>query len=52
MALRDHVDRYVFISTVSVFADLMTTPDLDENGELGTTEDLDATEVTGRTLVR
>lgn len=46
-ALSDQVDRYIFISTLSVFADLMTTPNIDENGDLAKTDDPEAAEVTG-----
>ncbi|HEV3313188.1 MAG TPA: epimerase [Chloroflexota bacterium] len=46
-ALADKVDRYVFISTISVFADLYKQQNIDENGTLAVTEDTEATEVTG-----
>jgi 2'-hydroxyisoflavone reductase len=40
-------DRYIFVSSLSVFADAFSTPGIDENGRLATTDDVDATEITG-----
>ncbi len=46
--LSDSVARYVFISTISVYADFKT-PGLDENSSLGTLEDPSVEEITGAT---
>ena len=45
--LADRADRYIFISSLSVFADAFSMPGVDESGRLAETEDVDATEVTG-----
>ncbi len=45
--LAPYVDHYTFVSTLSVFADLLTEPGIEEDGRLATTEDVDATEITG-----
>jgi 2'-hydroxyisoflavone reductase len=44
--LRDRVGHYTFVSSVSVYADV-STPGVDVDGTLATTDDVDATEVTG-----
>jgi len=44
--LADAVSRYVFISSISVYADFKTVG-LDENGALGTLEDPETEEITG-----
>ncbi|MEY2426883.1 MAG: hypothetical protein QOI61_2455, partial [Actinomycetota bacterium] len=44
-ALRDRVGHYTFVSTVSVYADV-STPGVDVDGELATTDDPDAPQVT------
>jgi 2'-hydroxyisoflavone reductase len=47
-ALKDAVDRYVFISTISVYADF-TQVGMDENAPVGTLEDETVEQVTGET---
>jgi 2'-hydroxyisoflavone reductase len=44
--LRDRVGHYTFVSSVSVYADV-SQPGVDVDGALATTEDVDATEITG-----
>lgn len=44
--LADRVDRYVFISTISVYADFKT-PGMNENAPLATTDDPDQEEISG-----
>jgi 2'-hydroxyisoflavone reductase len=46
-ALRDSVDRYVYVSTISVYADLSVPRD--ESGPLATIEDETTEEITGGT---
>lgn len=46
--LRDSVDQYVFISTLSVFAS-NSEPDQDETGAVGTIEDETVEQITGTT---
>jgi 2'-hydroxyisoflavone reductase len=47
-ALKDAVDHYTFVSTISVYSD-MATPNQDESGPLGTLEDETVEQVTGET---
>ena len=47
-ALKDSVEHYVFISTISVYADL-STPNTDEDASLATAKDPTTEEVTGET---
>jgi 2'-hydroxyisoflavone reductase len=44
--LADAVGHYTFVSSISVYADT-STPGLDERGEVGVTDDVDAEEITG-----
>lgn len=44
--LRDRVGHYTFVSSVSVYADV-SQPGVDVDGALATTDDVDATEITG-----
>jgi 2'-hydroxyisoflavone reductase len=44
--LRDRVGHYTFVSSVSVYSDV-SSPGVDVDGALATTEDVDATEITG-----
>ena len=44
--LADRVGHYTFVSSVSVYADV-SKPGVDVDGALATTEDVDATEITG-----
>ncbi len=46
-ALTNQAGRYLFVSTLSVFADLVHHPNLDENGALATTDNPEAHEITG-----
>lgn len=46
--LRDHVQRYVYISTISVYGDL-SKPGIDEDAPLATLKDPAAEEITGET---
>ena len=46
-ALRDRVERYVFVSTISVYAGLAAPQD--ENGPLATLEDETTEEISGGT---
>lgn len=46
--LRDNVDHYVFISSLSVYAD-NSRPGMDESTDLGTLEDETVEEITGET---
>jgi 2'-hydroxyisoflavone reductase len=47
-ALVDRVEQYIFISSISVYADF-TTPDVDENSPLATLADVTVEEITGET---
>ena len=44
--LRDRVGHYTFVSSVSVYADV-SQPGVDVDGALATTDDVEATEITG-----
>jgi 2'-hydroxyisoflavone reductase len=46
--LSDSVERYIFISTISVYAD-SSTPDMDEDADVGTIADASVEDVTGQT---
>jgi nucleoside-diphosphate-sugar epimerase len=46
--LKDHVDHYLFVSTMSVYADF-SRPNLDEDAEVGTLDDPTVEQVTGET---
>lgn len=47
--LQDVADHYTFISTISVYADLETNPNFDEEAPLATLEDETTEEITGET---